>query len=181
MNKNIGQNGVFSLFKGVPLRRILVALFVLQILLAVGLTAYLSIRNGQKAVNEVTSELRYEVANRVEQNLQAYLSTPRQVLRGNQNVIDIGLLKMENLAATWESYLIKQLEIFPDAVALTASNEQQEPLAVEKLNDRQYYSEKLISQLVTTSTPTKLTFLVNDTQLPEVIKTMMRDRVLTIK
>ncbi|HYX19082.1 MAG TPA: hypothetical protein VE944_32970, partial [Nostoc sp.] len=85
MNKNTGQSGVFSLFKGIPLRRILVALFLVQILLAVGLTGYLSIHNGQKAVNEVASELRYEVANRVEQNLQTYFSTLRQELRGNQN------------------------------------------------------------------------------------------------
>ncbi|MEH1895584.1 MAG: ATP-binding protein [Nostoc sp.] len=169
MNKNTGQSGVFPLFKGVPLRRILVALFVLQIFLAVGLTAYLSIRNGQMAVNEVASELRYEVANRVEQNLQAYLSTPRQVLRGNQNIIDIGLLKMENLA-TWESYLIKQLEIFPDAVVLTASNEQQEHLGVEKLNDRQYLLRKADKSTGSDLYTYKIDSLGQRTQLPEVIK-----------
>ncbi|MBG1260992.1 ATP-binding protein [Nostoc commune] len=169
MNKNTGQSGVFSLFKGVPLRSILVALFLLQILLAVGLTTYLSIHNGQKAVNEVASELRYEVANRVEQNLQTYLSALRQELRGNQNVIDIGLLKMENLA-TWESYLIKQLEIFPDAIALTATNEQQEHLAVEKLNDRQYllrFADKSTGYDLYTY---KIDSLGQRTQLPEVVK-----------
>ncbi|MCW5313328.1 GAF domain-containing protein [Nostoc sp. KVJ3] len=169
MNKNIVQSGVFTLFRGIPLRRILVALFLLQIFLAVGLTAYLSICNGQKAVNEVASELRYEVANRVEQNLQTYFSTPRQVLRGNQNIIDIGLLKIENLA-TWEPYLIKQLEIFPDAVTLTASNEQQEHLAVEKLNDRQFllrYADKSTGYDLHTY---KIDSLGQRTQLPEVIK-----------
>ncbi|MCL6753886.1 GAF domain-containing protein [Nostoc sp. CCCryo 231-06] len=169
MNKNTGQSGVFSLFKGVPLRSILVALFLLQILLAVGLTTYLSIHNGQKAVNEVASELRYEVANRVEQNLQTYLSALRQELRGNQNVIDIGLLKMENLA-TWESYLIKQLEIFPDAIALTATNEQQEHLAVEKLNDRQYllrFADKSTGYDLYTY---KIDSQGQRTQLPEVVK-----------
>ncbi|MEH2143783.1 ATP-binding protein [Nostoc sp.] len=169
MNKNFGKSSVFSLFKGVPLSRILVALFLLQILLAVGLTAYLSINNGQKAVNEVASELRRQVANRVEQNLQTYLSTPRQILSSNQNVIDIGLLKMENLA-TWESYLIKQLEIFPDAIALTASNEQQEHLAIQKLNDRQF-----LLRLADKSTGYDLyTYIIDRqgqrTQLPEVIK-----------
>ncbi|MEH2392219.1 MAG: ATP-binding protein [Nostoc sp.] len=169
MNKNFGKNSVFSLFKGVPLSRILVALFLLQILLAVGLTAYLSINNGQKAVNEVASELRHQVANRVEQSLQTYLSTPRQILSSNQNVIDIGLLKMENLA-TWESYLIKQLEIFSDAIALTASNEQQEHLAIQKLNDRQF-----LLRLADKSTAYDLyTYRIDRqgqrTQLPEVIK-----------
>lgn len=176
MNKNTKQSGVFSLFKGLPLRRILVALFLLQILLAVGLTAYLSIHNGQKAVNEVASELRYEVANRVEQNLQTYLSTLRQELRGNQNIIDIGLLKMENLA-TWESYLIKQLEIFPDAlaqpaagIALRASNEQQEHLAVEKLNDRQFLLRKADKSTGYDLYTYKIDSLGQRTQLPEVIK-----------
>ncbi|MEH2120542.1 ATP-binding protein [Nostoc sp.] len=168
MNKNFGKSSV-SLFKGVPLSRILVALFLLQILLAGGLTAYLSINNGQKAVNEVASELRHQVANRVEQNLQTYLSTPRQILSTNQNVIDIGLLKMENLA-TWESYLIKQLEIFPDAIALTASNEQQEHLAIQKLNDRQF-----LLRFADKSTGYDLyTYRIDRqgqrTQLPEVIK-----------
>ncbi|MEH2335419.1 ATP-binding protein [Nostoc sp.] len=169
MNKNFGKSSVFSLFKGVPLSYILVALFLLQILLAVGLTAYLSISNGQKAVNEVASELRRQVANRVEQNLQTYLSTPRQLLRGNQNVIDIGLLKMENLA-TWESYLIKQLEIFPDAIALTVSNEQQEHLAIQKLNDRQFllrFADKSTGYDLYTY---RIDRQVQRTQLPEVIK-----------
>ncbi|MEH1947501.1 MAG: ATP-binding protein [Nostoc sp.] len=169
MNKNTGQDNVFSLFKGVPLSRILVALFVLQILLAVGLTAYLSIGNGQKAVNEVASELRHEVGNRVEQNLQTYLATPRQVLRSNQNVINMGLLKIENLA-TWESYLIEQLKIFPDALAITASNEQQEYLAVEKLNDRQ----SLLRKAGKSTGYDLYTYIIDSqgerTQLPEVIK-----------
>ncbi len=169
MSKNTRQDGVFSLFKGIPLNRILVALFLLQIFLSVGLTAYLSIRNGQKAVNEVASELRREVANRVEQNLQTYLSTPRQVLRSNQNVMNIGLLKIENLA-TWESYLIEQLKIFPDAFALTVSNEQQEHLTVEKLNDR----ELLLRKAGKSTGYDLYTYRIDSqgqrTQLPEVIK-----------
>ncbi|MFW9262254.1 ATP-binding protein [Nostoc sp. CALU 546] len=169
MNKNTEQGRVFSLFKGVPLSRILVALFLLQIFLAVGLTGYLSIRNGQKAVNEVASELRREVANRVEQNLQTYLSTPRQVLRSNQNVIDMGLLNIENLA-TWESLLIEQLKIFPDVLALTASNEQQEHLTVEKLNDRQFLLKKAGKSTGYDLYTYRIDSQGQRTQLPEVIK-----------
>ncbi|MBN3963326.1 ATP-binding protein [Nostoc sp. NMS8] len=163
------KNTVFSLFKGVPLSFILVALFLLQILLAVGLTAYLSILNGQKAVNEVASELRHEVVNRVEQNLQTYLSTPRQVLRGNQNLINIGLLKIENLP-TWESYLVEQLKTFPDALALTVSNEQQEHLTVEKLNDREFLLKKAGKSTEYDLYTYKIDSQGQRTQLPEVIK-----------
>ncbi|MEH1902717.1 MAG: ATP-binding protein [Nostoc sp.] len=169
MNKNTGQGGVFTLFKGVPLSFILVALFLLQIFLAVGLTVYLSIHNGQKAVNQVASELRREVANRVEQNLQTYLSTPRQVLRSNQNIIDMGLLKIENLV-TWEPYLIEQLKIFPDALGLMVSNEQQEHLAVEKLNERQFLLRKASKSTGYDLYTYRIDHQGQRTQLPEVIK-----------
>ncbi len=39
----------------VGLRTVFIVPFVLQICAAVGLTGYLSLRNGQKAVNEVTT------------------------------------------------------------------------------------------------------------------------------
>ena len=47
--------------KKVSLRLILVFPFVLQIFGAVGLTGRPSLRNGQKAVNEVVSQLRSEI------------------------------------------------------------------------------------------------------------------------
>lgn len=45
----------------VRLRTVFIVPFVLQIGAAVGLTGYLSLRNGQKAVNEVTTQLRREI------------------------------------------------------------------------------------------------------------------------
>jgi len=47
MSQNPGQSGFFSLVKGVPLSRVLIMPFLLQILLTVGLSLYLSIGNGQ--------------------------------------------------------------------------------------------------------------------------------------
>lgn len=169
MSQNPGQSGFFSLFKGVPLSRVLIVPFLLQILLAVSLTAYLSINNGQKAVNDVAGELRHEVANRVEQNLQIYLSTPHHILGDNQNIVDLGLLKMQNLA-TWESYLIRQLKIFPDALAITASNEQREHLAVQKLSDGQFLLKKSGKSTDYDLYTYRIDLKGQRTQLPEVIK-----------
>ncbi|MGK7922657.1 MAG: hypothetical protein AB4080_21905, partial [Trichodesmium sp.] len=42
----------------IPLQSILIVPFVVQIFAAVGLTGWLSLRNGQQAVNEVTTQLR---------------------------------------------------------------------------------------------------------------------------
>ncbi|MEP0819497.1 ATP-binding protein [Trichocoleus desertorum] len=62
--------------KQVPLRLILVVPFVLQIFVAVGLTGYLGIRNGQKSINNVVSQLRSETSNRINQQILFYLEKP---------------------------------------------------------------------------------------------------------
>ncbi|MFH7027385.1 MAG: hypothetical protein ACHBN1_18775 [Heteroscytonema crispum UTEX LB 1556] len=61
-----------QVFAKVPLRAVLIVRFVLQIFAAVGLTGYISLRNGQKAVNDLASQLRSEVNSRIDQHLDAY-------------------------------------------------------------------------------------------------------------
>ncbi|MGD1860386.1 MAG: ATP-binding protein [Leptolyngbyaceae cyanobacterium] len=58
---------------------------MLQIFGAVGLTGYLSIRNGQKAVNDLSTQLRDEAANDVDEYLNSYLDTAHLV---NQMMAD---------------------------------------------------------------------------------------------
>ena len=72
MSNNVGKFG---------LRATLVVPFVLQIFVAVGLVGYLSFRNGQKAVNNVASQLRREVAARVQVHLTSYLAKPHLIDR----------------------------------------------------------------------------------------------------
>ncbi|MCC3467058.1 MAG: response regulator [Microcoleus sp. PH2017_06_SFM_O_A] len=62
--------------KTLPLRLVLVVPFVLQIFAAVGLTGYLSLRNGQQAVNDVSSQLRQEISDRLNLQVLAYLDKP---------------------------------------------------------------------------------------------------------
>ncbi len=66
----------WSVNKQMPLRLLLVVPFVLQIFVAVGLTGYLSIRNGQKSTNNVVSQLRSETSERINQQLLSYLEKP---------------------------------------------------------------------------------------------------------
>jgi signal transduction histidine kinase len=58
------------------LRRLLVLPFVLEIAAAVGLTGYLSLRNGQQAVNTVSQQLRQETSQRLNLQVLAYLEKP---------------------------------------------------------------------------------------------------------
>lgn len=79
-----------------PLRLILVVPFVIQIFGAVGLTGYLSMRNGQKAVDELARNLQDETASRIDQHLDSYLTIPKLINRQNGILFRTGLLKPED-------------------------------------------------------------------------------------
>ena len=83
----------------IPLRAILVVPFVLQIFGAVGLTGWLSLRNGQEAINEVTLQLRGEISARIEQKLRNYLEVPQVIAQINTDGIELGHLNTEETAS----------------------------------------------------------------------------------
>lgn len=62
--------------KKLTLRSLLIVPFVLQIFAAVGLTGYFSLRNGQQAVNDVASQLREEMSDRINLQILSYLEKP---------------------------------------------------------------------------------------------------------
>ncbi|MEG3969253.1 ATP-binding protein [Microcoleus sp. T2B6] len=103
---------VSKILDKLPLRTVLIVPFILQIVGGVGLVGYLSFRNGQKAVNNLASQLMSEVSLRVEQNLQVYLTTPHQINQTKLDAVKLGLLKMENLSA-WDKYLWRQVQLYP--------------------------------------------------------------------
>ena len=59
-------------FLSIPLRSIIVIPFVLQTFMAVGLTAWLSLRNGRESVNNVASQLRTEASINIENQFNDY-------------------------------------------------------------------------------------------------------------
>jgi signal transduction histidine kinase/FixJ family two-component response regulator len=80
----------------IPLRLILVLPFVVQIIVAVGLTGYFSLRNGQKAVHDLASKLRNEVSKRIDQRLDNYMEIPQKVVQNNWKAINLGLIDPNN-------------------------------------------------------------------------------------
>ncbi len=84
--------------KYVPLRSLLVIPFILQIAVALGLTGWFSLLNGQRAVRQVTLQLRDEVSSRIKQNLEDYLEAPRIIAQVNTNSIELGQLDSRNPA-----------------------------------------------------------------------------------
>ncbi|MBD1908049.1 response regulator [Trichocoleus sp. FACHB-6] len=95
----------------VPLQTVLIVPFILQIFAAVGLTGYLSLRNGQKAVNELAAQLQTEVSNRVDQHLDSYAAATRYLTQINGEQIDLGLLNPQD-ADCLAQFFYKQVKTY---------------------------------------------------------------------
>jgi signal transduction histidine kinase/FixJ family two-component response regulator len=95
----------------VPLRLVLVVPFVLQIFAAVGLVGYFSLRNGQKAINDLVTQLQTEVSDRIDQHLDSYLATPHQINQLNADNFKLGLLNLQDFKGMGH-YFWKQIQVF---------------------------------------------------------------------
>jgi CHASE1-domain containing sensor protein len=100
-----------------PLRLFLVLPFVLQILAAVGLVGYLSFRNGQKAVNDLATQLIERASQQVDTHLDAYLSQPTKLTQMNVDAIANRELDLSNAIASGR-FFWKQVKAFPGISAI---------------------------------------------------------------
>ena len=65
--------------RSMSIRNAIISLFVVQLLLVVTAIGWLSWHSGKKAVNEVATEFRSEIGDRVRDHLRVYVETPRKV------------------------------------------------------------------------------------------------------
>lgn len=79
----------------IPLRCVLVASFVVQIVAAVGIVGYLSFRNGERAVEELAQKLIAQTGKRVEEQLTAVLENTHWVNQLNASAIDRAELNLK--------------------------------------------------------------------------------------
>ena len=98
--------------KQVPLRLILVGPFVVQIFAAVGLVGYISLQNGQKAVNDLARQLRSEITARIQERLQSYVANPHLVNKLNANAIENGQLDLQDIQVR-DRHFWQQVQSFP--------------------------------------------------------------------
>ena len=110
-------------FRKVPLRLILIVPFVVEVVGAVGLTGWLAIQNGQKAVNDLATQLENEVATRVEQHLESYLAVPKQINQNNVEAIRLGLLDIQNQEQLERTFW-QQTQVFKDTSYISFGKEQ---------------------------------------------------------
>ncbi|MFN6561965.1 MAG: ATP-binding protein [Nostoc sp. ChiSLP01] len=102
---------VGKVYAKMPLRYILIVPFIVQICGAVGLVGYLSYENGQKAVKELAAQLENEICDRIEQHLDSYLTTPKQINQINLDAIHLNLLNLSDFKTTG-NYFWKQMQVF---------------------------------------------------------------------
>ena len=118
----------------VPLRTILIIPFIAQIIGMVGLTGYLSFRNGQQAVNDLASQLLGDIGDRIELRLETYLNHPHLLNQINENAIKQGFLSTEDLQGM-DSFFLKQLRSFASVDYIAWGNERGDYIGVARLKD----------------------------------------------
>ncbi|MCF2150798.1 ATP-binding protein [Desmonostoc muscorum LEGE 12446] len=124
---------VGKVYAKMPLRYVLIVPFILQICGAVGLVGYLSYENAQKAVKELAAQLENEICDRIEQHLDSYLTTPKQINQINLDAIELNLLNLADFQATGK-YFWKQMQVF-NVGYNSFANPQGEFIGVERLDN----------------------------------------------
>lgn len=115
------------------MRLLLVLPFVLQLAIAVGVTGCLSLRNGQKAVNDLVRQLRNKASHEISYYLQARLSEPQQINQLNLRAIELKMLDLHEFDRM-ERFFCKQMQTFNVSYINFASS-QGEFIGIERLED----------------------------------------------
>ncbi len=128
------SSSISKLSVKLSLRTVLIVPFVLQTFGAVGIVGYLSFKNGQQAVNNVATQLRGEITNRIDSNLKSYLTIPHQVNQSNAVALDLGQLKLQDLVGL-ERHFWRQIQIFDSLTFSGMGLENQQNLGAERADD----------------------------------------------
>lgn len=118
----------------VSLRTVFIMPFVIQIILAVGLTSYLSFRNGKKAVEDLATQLQTEITTRIEEDLERYLAMPHMLNQLNANAIRLRQFDFEDFESIRRDFL-QRLHTFMSVTTCAIGTEQGEFLGVGRRLD----------------------------------------------
>lgn len=108
-------------FSRLPLRLLIVVPFVLQVSVAVGLTGWLSLRHGQRAVNGVASQLRSNVSHHIEHEMENLLATSHMVNQINYDAIALGQVDPTDSEALFRHFM-RQSRTFPHIDSIMFGN-----------------------------------------------------------
>jgi PAS domain S-box-containing protein len=120
------------------LRLVLLVPLVVQISVAVGVTGWLSFRNGQKAVNDLATRLSLEVAARTKENFQSFGDVSHLFLQMNTAAIASGNLDPSDFP-NLERYLWNQTKLSDRTTTIYYGDEQGRFLLLKRDKEDQVY------------------------------------------
>lgn len=115
----------------VPLKLVLVVPFILQIIVAVGLTSWLSIRNGQRAINNVALQLQQQQADHIEEKVLDYLEDPILINQFIADTVLSNVIDIKNLQDL-QPYLEAQLQKYVTLAAITIGTEKPDYIGIRR-------------------------------------------------
>lgn len=109
----------------VPLAWTLIIPFTLQIVTVVGLVGFLSYRNGQRSVEDLTNQLMNSVSKQIERELNSYLAAPRIVNQLNSDAILRGDLSfdLDRPDRKRDQYLWQKMQLFQNLTWISLGSE----------------------------------------------------------
>lgn len=121
-----------------PLRIVLIVPLMLLLTGTVGIVGYLSFRNGQKAVNDVATQLRNEIVRQIEEKLNISTKAAHTVNRLNAIAFARGDISIAD--ARGEQNFWQQVEIFPTVTFIFCSDVKDNVLGAGKIGGRKLQS-----------------------------------------
>ncbi|MGL5834420.1 MAG: diguanylate cyclase domain-containing protein [Waterburya sp.] len=119
------------------LSSLLIVPFILQVALVAGLVGYLSYRNSQHAVEDLTDRLTNDFSQRIQQKLTSYLATPLLANQLNSDAILRGDLKLnlERSDQRREQYLWQNMQLFSNLTWISLGAETGDALGIWRPGD----------------------------------------------
>ncbi|WP_019507840.1 hybrid sensor histidine kinase/response regulator [Pleurocapsa sp. PCC 7319] len=136
LGRKIGKS-----YRNLSLQNIITIPFLLHIFLTVGLVGYLSWRNGEQAVNNVTRKLRSEVTAGVEKHLENYLAIPHIIVRLKQNAIKLKKISIADFSDAQQDFW-STIQLFDSVRAIYMGNQAGKFIYL-KQEDGKFYTKEV--------------------------------------
>jgi signal transduction histidine kinase/HAMP domain-containing protein len=120
---SVGHCSLARLLQKIPLRLLLTAPNLIQLLTVVALVGVLSWWHGRQTVNRLAFQLESEIGERVQLKLESYLNAPHLITQINQDAVQLGHIDL-NSPASLEPHLLKQIAQFPSVSGILLGSEQ---------------------------------------------------------
>lgn len=120
--------------RSTPLLFVLVAPFVLQLAGAVGIVGFFSFQTGRAAVDDLASQLRSEVTNRIQQKLTNYLNSPALVNQLNAEAFTLGEVDSAAPDSVLQHFH-RKIQLFPAANYISFGSATGDYLSIDRLEE----------------------------------------------